>query len=271
MKEGTVISLRRDVAALPGAPQTRAIAPHRSYRTARMPISGVIASVLMVAAIEACFVFSWQRLAAFVVNIDTAIVNRVVSGASIVPHAFLGHEIGATSFVMREHSVPELALWIVVCALVVAAVTLRRGLSKPLQYFINVNAIVIALEAAFLLAFGKLGYSAGTFSQLLLHTMIVTWFVMPFFIGVVALLFPFKAWESAGLILAVSAYVVLLEAVRYAVFCALLTRTGPILMSDLYLLYGPLLDILPVVGIFGIVLTRLSSRLQRTPEAWRWL
>ncbi len=270
--KATVTSLQREVSTrLPQEIDARPIVPHRAYRTARMPVSGIVASVIAVAAIEVALAFYWSVVARFIVQNDTTIVGRVVAGTSVIPHSFLGRNVGAMLFGMRTHSVPELFTWIAVCALVISVVTALRGLTKPLQYFINVNAWIIGLEAVFLLVVGHLGYSADAFSKLLLDTMIVAWFVMPVFIGFVAVLFPFKAWESFTLIVAASAYVVLLEAVRYAVFPAILTRTGPILMSDLYLLYGPLLDIIPVVGIFGIMLTRLSSRLKRTPEAWRWL
>jgi hypothetical protein len=269
--KATVTPLRRDVLATSDPLEGRATVPHRAYRTTHMPISGILASIGTVAVVEVALIFYWQVLAAAVVRADTAIVNRIAPGASIEPHVFLGRQIGAMLFAMRQHSQPELYTWMIACALVVVLVTALRRLTKPLQYFINVNALIIGLEAAFLLVAGHLGYSAGTFSRLLLDTMVVTWFVMPLFIGLIALLFPFKTYEAVALIVISFAYVVLLETVRYAVFPAVLTRTGPILMSDLFLLYGPLLDILPVVGIFGIALTLLSSRLRRTPEAWRWL
>jgi hypothetical protein len=269
--KATVTPLHRDVVVGVETLEERATVPHRAYRTTHMPLSGLLASLSTVVAIEAVLFFYWQRLAAAIVSFDTGVVNQMAPGATVVPHAFFGQQIGAMLFGMRQHSQPELITWMVVCALTIVLVSALRRLTKPLQYFINVNALIIGLEAAFLLFAGHLGYSAGTFSQLLLDTMVVTWFVMPLFIGMIALLFPFKVHEAVGLILLSFAYVIFLEAVRYAVFPAILTRTGPILMSDLFLLYGPLLDILPVVGIFGIVLSILSSRLRRTPQAWRWL
>jgi len=118
-------------------------------------------------------------------------------------------------------------------------------------------------SAVYLTFAGRLGYDAAEFSNLYLRTVVVVWLITPLFIAGLSLMLPFSALERAALMVLTLAYDVVFCAVRYALFAWLLTEVGAVVMANLYLFLGPLLDFVYLVGIFALFLPRLGRRLGR--------
>jgi hypothetical protein len=59
-----------------------------------------------------------------------------------------------------------------------------------------------------------------------------------------------------------------LSIVRYACFILILGQTGAIAMTDLYFLFGPLLDVVPVICFLSILLVRLARAFESRRAAW---
>lgn len=191
----------------------------------------------------------------------------------IVGDRFLNLNLSYIQTSMPTDTWIELLVWIVACTLIAfGARIFKHAVVAPLRYFVVFNAILVGCEATYLLFAGHLGYSSEQFSILMTRTMVATWILMPLFVGTIALLFPFRPWTSVGLVAGCAVFEVLLSGARYAAFVSLLSHTGPIMMADLYLVFGPLLDVLPIIGIYSIVLARLSSRIgDSTTGRWVWL
>ncbi len=249
----------------------RAILPHRSYRTLPSTATGAFAALACTVLVELALALYFAPLARTLTRADASVLQRMGFPVGLESTAFLGKALTALTFTMPVHRYLELVLWILACLAGIVVFTVLKSPPAPLRYFVNFNLLIVCSEATYLLFAGHLGYSARGFSVLMLRTMIVTWFVIPAFVGAMVALFPFRAWETAAVIVVCVGYDFLLEGVRYAAFAALLTHTGPILMSDLFLLYGPLLDIIPIIGIFAIALAYLSRRMQTSVGAWEWL
>lgn len=254
-----------------GPGTSRAIRPHRSGRTFAASAQALIAAIVGFIGTELLLAFADGRLVRSVVFFDARMLALIGTPTTVHSDAFLHMHLVALLFSMPSHRYTELLTWIGLCVLGIVLLSVFKPVHGPLRYFITFNLLIIASEATYLLFAGYLGYSTWDFSVLLLHTMLVTWLVTPFFVATIVALFPFRFLEGIALIVGCTVYVVVLEIVRYAVFIAILSRTGPILMSDLYLLYGPLLDVIPLVGIMALALTRLSMRMQTEMEMWRWL
>jgi hypothetical protein len=74
---------------------------------------------------------------------------------------------------------------------------------------------------------------------------------------------PFSVLERTVLMVLTLGYDIVFSAIRYAVFAWLLTGVGAVVMANLYLFLGPLLDFVYLVGIFALFLPRLGRRLGR--------
>ena len=181
---------------------------------------------------------------------------------------FLFVTLHPVTFEMRHADWLELLIVVFACALVVVGLSIWTRIAAPVRFFINLNALLVGGAALFLFLSGRLGYDSAAFSQLMLRTAVLTWLVIPFFAAFVVSLFPFRIVERVGFVALAVAWDVPLSIVRYACFIGILGRTGAIAMADLYFLFGPLLDIVPVICFLSILLVRLARALEDRRAAW---
>jgi hypothetical protein len=181
---------------------------------------------------------------------------------------FLFVTLHPMTFDIRHSDWLELLIVMFVCAVVIVGLSVWRGIAAPVRFFINLNALLIGGAAIFLFLAGHLGYDSAAFSQLMLRTALLTWLVIPVFVGFFAVLFPFRIMERIGFIFLTVAWDVPLSIVRYTCFIAILGKTGPIAMTDLYFIFGPLLDVVPVICLLSILLVRFAHALEAQRVLW---
>ena len=251
--------------------RVRAIRPHRCYRRLSAPLSHVLPCIAITLVIEALVILAAQPLENIVSTVDASIAGAAHVPVTLGSEQFLWLNLAPLQFTMPSHDYIELATYILVSVIGIAVFSIFRLFPAPLRFFINFNFLICAAEASYLLLEGHLGYASNTFSTLMLETMTAIWLVLPLFVGTITILFPFALLTSLALILTSVAFDIVLSASRYAAFVIILSHSGPILMADLYLSFGPLLDVIPLTGIFAIFLGALARRLRRDPEAWAWL
>jgi hypothetical protein len=227
--------------------------------------------ILIALAIEVLVILAAQPLEDLVSRVDASIVSAAHVPVTLGSEHFLWLNLAPLEFTMPSHDYTDLAAYILVSAIAIAVVSIFRIFPAPLRFFVNFNFLIVASEASYLLLVGHLGYASGSFSTLMLQTMTAIWLVLPLFVGTVTILFPFTLPTSLAIILSTVVFDIVLAASRYAAFIIILSHSGPILMADLYLSFGPLLDVIPLTGIFAIFLGVLARRLKRDPEAWAWL
>jgi hypothetical protein len=153
----------------------------------------------------------------------------------------------------------------------IAAVSLFGSLALPIRYAINLHLILVTAAAAYLLVGTKPGYDGTEFSALMVHTALLSIPAIAVFACAMGLLFPLSLAETVAFAIIAVAYDLVLSLLRYCLFLVAAAHFGAIAMPVLYMLYGPLIDVLPVGTIFMILLTRVSARLQRNPDAWQWM
>jgi hypothetical protein len=250
---------------------SRFIGPHRAYRTLRFGRGHVAAAIAWLVVVESLVYVLAPRIAAYAINAGVAALRWGGIAVDVIHDDFLSYRLPAIAFALPSLDYVELLGWIAGGLIATAIVTQLRWIATPMRYFLNLNFLMLVAEGTYLLFAGRLGYSSTTFSVLIVRTILAGWFVIPFFTAAIAALLPFSAGSMGALIFCALVYDVVLATVRYAAFIAILSLVGPIAMANLYLLYGPLLDVVPIVGLYAIFLTRLSRQLGGPAEAWGWL
>jgi hypothetical protein len=247
------------------------IEPHRSYR--RLPVSstGALLTIPAVIIVEIVVVLFAQAGLDWTTDVAQLAAARAGIAVDTYDDRFLFVTLHPMTFAMRHSSWGELIAVMLICLLTVAAFTLLTRVPAPLRFYINLNALVVGGGAVYLFLTGHLGYDSAAFSELMLRTAFLTWLVVPVFVGLFAALFPFSFLERFVFVLLTVAYDVPLTIARYACFVLLLGITGPIAMCDLYLMFGPLLDAVPVICFFSIFLTQVARTLHRRRAVWDWL
>ncbi|HEY7142532.1 MAG TPA: hypothetical protein VIE44_20755 [Methylomirabilota bacterium] len=239
------------------------LAPPRAYR--RLPPlapTSVLFSVVLFIGLEvALFWYLPQIVRVFALaTVDLLRFSR--TAVQLGADEFLGVRLLPVLFeTVRPLSYQALLLWLGGSVAAIVLLTQRRWLLMPVRYLIVYNLLLIAASAYYLLFFGRPGYDAGDFSQLYLRTVVTIWLVTPAFMGVMCLTLPFSPLEQIGLVILALAYDMVFSAARYALFVWLLVHLGGVVMANLYLFLGPLLDVIYLVGIFAVFALRLTRRI----------
>jgi hypothetical protein len=246
----------------------QSIPPHRSYRNLPFSWTALFSTIPAALAVECIVILLAQR--ALDLMSGFALAGTRFAGIHVRTFAdpFLFVTLHPMTFEMRHSDWFELLVVTLVCALIVVGFSIWTTLVAPLRFFINLNAMLVGGAALFLFLTGHLGYDSAAFSQLMLRTALVTWLVIPVFVGFFASLFPFTVVERIGFIALTVAWDIPLSIVRYACFILILGQTGAIAMTDLYFLFGPLLDVVPVICFLSILLVRLARALESRRAAW---
>jgi hypothetical protein len=247
------------------------IEPHRSYRILPVSRTGAITTIPAVIVVE-CLVFVFAQRALDAMSAFGAfIAHREGIQARQFADPFLFVTTHPTTFAMRHSEWIELCGIIVACLLIVVLLSVWTQIAAPLRFFANINLLLVAGAAAFLLLTGGLGYDSAAFSQLMIRTALVTWLVMPLFVGLFASLFPFTLVERCLFIALAVGYDIPLSIVRYGLFIAVLGKTSSVGMTDLYFVFGPLLDAIPTICFLSIFLLRVARSLEARRTTWAWL
>lgn len=253
---------------LPGRGITQSIPPHRSYRNIPFSWSALAWTVPAAAVVELVVVFIAQPALDAMSGFASLIARLSGIHAQSYADPFLFVTLHPMTFDMRHIDWHELLVLILGCALIVIGLSIWTGIAAPIRFFINLNALLVGGAALFLFLTGHLGYDSAAFTQLMLRTALLTWLVIPIFVAFFASLFPFRPIERIGFIAMTVAWDIPLSIVRYACFIAILGQTGALAMTDLYFLFGPLLDVVPVICFLSILLVRLARALENRRAAW---
>jgi hypothetical protein len=245
--------------------------PHRAHRTLAAHgkpwvrgIASLIAGVLLT------YVFLrlvWPPL------MDVVVRTAGASGRMLAP--FNDSLIGITNPV----PVPVLPLfdlsnmlWIAgICAVVLVVTSFIPLRSTPLRYWISANAAVLLLSALYAFFAAHVGYDGASFMLLTERTSILMILCAPVFIAFVAALLPFSVFELAGMLVLMVASDTIFAAMRITAFALAVSHTGSVAEMNLYMLFGPLLDVVYFITIYSIVIVSLSRRLNRNEGDWQWL
>ncbi len=249
-----------------------ALGPHRAYRRLSVLTPTTVGlSVLLMVGLE-CGLLLFLPEVVRVFGFATFAMVRFVGTA-----AWLGNDefLGVPLFPIVFGSIPpadyqSLLAWLGGSVAGILALRRAQRVVAPLRFLLVYNLLLMAASALYLLFAGHLGYDAEEFSRLYLRTVVIIWLVTPVFMAALSLTLPFSPLDRVGLIVLTLLYDVTFSAVRYALFVWLLTRLGAVVMANLYLFLGPLLDVVYFVGIFALFVLRLTRRLGRNPEFQAW-
>jgi hypothetical protein len=231
----------------------------------------IISAVTVLALIEAALITVLPSLIDRSVSVASWLLTQTGVGNHIVSDAAGWPRVTAIDFSMPLYDFRAYAGIIIAAVLLTVGVLYLKAIIAPVRQIIVLHLMVITISAGYLLLAGDAGYEALEFSQLYIHAIALTWIVIPVFIGLSSLIFPFNPLDRIGIALACLVWDIAFATLRYAVFLYILAHTGAVAMAGLYLIYGPLLDCLPIIAIFSLFLVTLSHRIKRDGESWSWL
>ena len=240
------------------------IYPHRSARmlprVSRRFAGGVAASVILTFAI-------WRYLESLVM-VHNAIAFTLVELARV-------RDVRAIDTVVLGRTIPVLvtapgpiapwvaygAVAVIAAALIVLAfrVPLARGIATFVLAILGLSALAYRLQAPGLSEY-------ATFPVVWTHTELLVWLVLP---SMSALLFVTvqPSWvRGIGWMVAIEAFAIFWSAARLVVVLGTARTFGSVLLPPLWLVWGPLADVLYLTAFFSMA---VHVNLRLTPERRR--
>ena len=245
--------------------------PHRSHRTLRVSrFSFLLSAIALVIAVVLTYIALY-----YIWPIGTQQVAQFLARTSLVttsmPDSYLNIRSQLAVPVLPALSLMGALTVAGVCAAIVVLGAILPGSKAPIRYWILANALVLMITTLWAFFTGNVAYDAQAFMQLVSRTSTMMIIVAPVFALAVAALLPFTFWERLSMIVAMVALDYVIALVRLTAFPLLLARFGTIAEPNLYLFFGPLLDVVYFICVYSFGVVSLSRRLAKNEEAWEWL
>ncbi len=141
----------------------------------------------------------------------------------------------------------------------------------PIRYWIAANIVVLLLSALYAFFTDRIAYDGASFMALVERTSILMMLCAPIFIAFVAALLPFTFVELTTMLVLIVVFDAFFAVVRISAFALLVSHFGPIAEMNLYMFFGPLMDVVYFIVVYSVVIVSLSRRLNQNEGAWQWL
>ena len=246
------------------------IRPHRSYRTLRVSrvswLANAVTLPIGVLLAYAVLLLGWPRATAWI----SVLLAQNTPVTQNVADNFLW--IGST---VPVPNLPPLSVMgaLDVAGLCAAAIVVAGLFKKnsPLPLWIMGNILVLLVTSLWAFFEGRVAYDGPTYMLLLERTSVIMILCAPIFSVIVSALLPFNTIERTAMFVMLIGIDFFMSVLRLAVFALLLTHTGVILEANLYLFFGPLIDVVYFIVAYSLCVVSLSRRIARNETVWEWL
>ena len=157
-----------------------------------------------------------------------------------------------------------------ICAVIVVLVGLLRK-NSPLPLWFQANVIALMVAALWAFFNGTVAYDGPTFMLLIERTSVLMILAAPIFAVVVSALLPFSPLERVAMFVLLVSLPFAMSILRMGAFAMLLSRFGVLAEANLYLFFGPLIDVVYFIMVYSFCVVSLSRRIAKGDESWEWL
>jgi hypothetical protein len=246
---------------------------HRSYRRLRgVTRRTIVQTIALLFVVEVALILRADWISSLVGRAALALVPRLHTPVALVSNSYFGVRLHVLSFVLPASTYWVQLLWLAGGILVLVSVVAVGKIPMPVRVFVGFAAVLVCVSAYYVLVFGHIGFDGYDVSRLYIRTAMVVWLLLPILLTASSLALPFTMLERLALLVGCLVVDIAFSLVRYAFFVWFSASVGPIPMPMLYLLLGPALDFIYIVGIASVALVHLSRRLDHgeDPETWTW-
>jgi|GEM_PF-4388850 hypothetical protein len=243
--------------------------PHRAHRTLLPGIPwlrGIASLVLGLVGTYYFLLVSWPML--------MGETTRIADSTGRMTTPMIDKLIGITNLIPVP-AMPSLNLWAMLwIAGVSAGLLILNSIlpyrNVPVRYWIGANLAVLILSAVYAFFVGRIAYDGAAFMALVERTSILMILCAPVFIAFVAALLPFSFVELTSMLVLMVVFDTIFAVVRVTAFALVVSRFGPIAEMNLYMFFGPLMDVVYFITVYSLVIVSLSRRLNQNEGAWQW-
>jgi hypothetical protein len=234
-----------------------------------MPARGLIESavLLVIGALSTYGLLrmTWSRAIDFIAAIAPSADSFVRAH-----DRYLGLQFDILVPVEPGISARAVLLLIGACVTILAIALLYNRHRNPARYWLCSFALVLLSAACYALFNARVAYDPSAFMVLVERTGIVTALCAPVFAGLASALLPFSLFDRITMLVLMVSADISFSLVRILAFGSIVSNLGQVGEPNLYLFFGPLMDVVYFIAIYAFVAAQLGRRL-RTEGDWQWL
>ncbi len=249
---------------------------HRSYRKLHQPsLTSVIGSLLLLVVVIDFFVFFfYPETTLGICKFSKIILSSAVSEdlIEIVPKTYIYDNVYIVTMPGRYPTL-KLSIIVAIVALILfyLSISLKRVIEPKIVWIIFISFLNLGSAIYFIFFAGYFPYDLEIFSEMYMKTEVGIWVIIPIILSVALLPFPIKIFKKFMVIMLTLCYSVVFACVRYIVFLYLLRYTTYLFMALMFLMLGPFLDFIYIVGSYSLCLSKAGKETQKRMERWNWL
>jgi len=113
-------------------------------------------------------------------------------------------------------------------------------------------------------------YDIEIFSDLYMITEVSMWFMIPFILPLALIPLPVGLFKKFIVVCTILVYALIFGCIRYVIFFYILSKFSYLFMAILFFAFGPLLDFLCIVGLYGLFVSRFAQNIKGDLSVWHW-
>lgn len=247
----------------------------RTYRYLAQSKWRVLVTILIAALPFSIFTFfCYPQLTAMITDITRYILQGYYAeGELLISHSNLVDWVGEITYLGVPGRYPTLLFnWLNLLVTLIALLVLTAFVKvRPWSIFASVMLFVHLFSSLFFVFVPWLfPYIASEYSSLYLKQQMLMLFFTPFIMGASLAILPCSIFTVLVSVAGCYVYFLIFSVVRYVIFLYILSKVSILYMASLFFTFGPFIDFLYIVAIYGLVVNKISCSLNREKAVWKW-
>lgn len=250
----------------------------RDYRHLNRHFVGYLFQVVIfLGGLIVGYLFSYNKLSYYIADFTANILGKVTGISAGIREVEFFPKFGGVYCVTMEGKSPSFSLSIISMIITLILIVICSQIKtdkKPVMIFITIGLYIHLISSAFFVFFGaeKFPYNLDDYSNLYMKQQIIVWLM----IIVVYWLSTSLITNVVGLRIVSFLIVAVLSALfgiaRYLVYLFIIVKCTYIFMAELYFIFGILMDIMIMIGVYSIFMKKVSARFRDRMEVklWKW-
>ncbi|WP_456392945.1 hypothetical protein [Persephonella sp.] len=249
----------------------RVILPHRAYRVISGSKEKILLDIAVLVFLLGAFIYFSEPVVSTVVDISYSVLDDMYSGLEVHNHGF-----GLWSFkhlsTYGKYPSELFSTVVLIVSILSGFMFLKINRLKNVFLFLAFVSFMVGVSSLYFMFFiEEFPYSLETFLQIYIDVVFIAWISTALILLLSISPFPTSLFQKIlffTLFLLVSVGVGI---VRYMFVVVVLKEFTYIFAPILFFVFGPLIDLIYMVFIFGVFVSLVTYKKSKDIRVWKWV
>lgn len=250
----------------------------RDYRHLNRSLAGfIIQSVVVLGVLITGYLLTYNRFSYYISEFAAFILSKISGCDTGIREMDYIPKLGGVYCVTMEGKSPSFSfslISLIITLILLIVFTQIKTKKKPVMIFFSISLFIHMVSSAYFLIFGanRFPYSLNDFSELYMKQQIIIWLMIIVVYIISTSLVTHVVWLRIISFAELALISVIFGFVRYIVYMVILAKCTLIFMAALDFMFGMLMDMMIMVGIYSVFMKKASEKFNNRAEVnlWKW-